>query len=159
LALPAVRTRALWSERWCSPDDRLRTLEARLRRMGAAVLRGGDFDSWDLTVRCGALSCIRVRTAVEEHGAGRQLVRLRLVPRLSSMPLALALLAVVLGLAAGLDGAGIAAAVLCIAGVALAAATVAQAAAQTGHVLATLDGQPLDEVSRPDTPETTPVDG
>ncbi|MBA2439808.1 MAG: glycosyltransferase, partial [Thermoleophilaceae bacterium] len=159
VAFPAVRRRALWSERWCSPEDRLRTLEAKLRQMGGAVVRGGDFDRWDLTVRCGALSCVRVRTAVEEHGAGRQLVRVLLTPRPSSTPLVLALVTLALGLVAALDGAALAAAVLCIAGVALAAATVAQAAAHTGHVLATLDEQLLDEAPEPETSEAAPVGG
>jgi hypothetical protein len=41
------------------------------------VLRGGDFDRWDLEVPGGLFGSRRVLMAVEEHGGGRQLVRFR----------------------------------------------------------------------------------
>jgi hypothetical protein len=49
------------------------------------VLRGGEYDRWDIQVRLGPLAGARVRVAVEEHGHGRQLVRYRIWPRWSRM--------------------------------------------------------------------------
>ena len=47
------------------------------------VRRGGDFDRWDLEARAGLMGAVRTRLAVEEHGGGNQLVRLRCWPRWS----------------------------------------------------------------------------
>ena len=43
--------------------------------------RGGEYDRWDLDVRLGALATARARMTIEEHGTGRQLIRLRIWPR------------------------------------------------------------------------------
>jgi O-antigen biosynthesis protein len=96
LALPRPRTHWLWSERWQAPGERLQAIESALRASGAAFRRGGALDRWDLEVRGGILGSARTLMAVEEHGAGRQLVRLRVWPRWSSIPsmLILPLLAV-----------------------------------------------------------------
>lgn len=80
IGLPRTSTHALWSEHWQSPIDRLTLLKAALRDAGAHVRTGGDFDSWDLEVSGGTLGAVRVVMAVEEHGAGRQLVRVRSWP-------------------------------------------------------------------------------
>ncbi len=81
-ASPPIPGRAaLWSEQWRDPGERLRSLEAVLQGDGACVVRGGDFDGWDLEVRGGMLGAARLLMAVEEHGAGRQLVRVRWWPR------------------------------------------------------------------------------
>jgi GT2 family glycosyltransferase len=84
LALPHRRIHQIWSETWLSSEDRLKALEARLRRDGATVVRGGEYDRWDLEVRAGLLGSRRVSTAIEEHGAGKQLMRIRSWPRWSS---------------------------------------------------------------------------
>ncbi len=42
-----------WSEEWHSMEARLRVVEERLIASGAAVRRGGDFESFDLEVRTG----------------------------------------------------------------------------------------------------------
>jgi GT2 family glycosyltransferase len=69
---------ALWCEQWRDPAERLNGIERALRELGAgAVLRGGDFERWDLEVRGGTLGAARLAMAVEEHGMGRQLVRVR----------------------------------------------------------------------------------
>jgi hypothetical protein len=44
------------------------------------VRSGGDWDRWDLQVRGGLLGVARLRIGIEEHGAGRQLVRVRSWP-------------------------------------------------------------------------------
>jgi hypothetical protein len=54
-----------------------------LRERGVIVLRGGDFDRWDLELRRGLFASTKVMLAIEEHGSGRQLARLRMWPRFS----------------------------------------------------------------------------
>ncbi len=67
----------LWSESWRAPEAWVAALETALRSGGAVVRRGGETDPWDLEVRGGLHGSLRAHVAVEEHGAGRQLVRLR----------------------------------------------------------------------------------
>jgi hypothetical protein len=74
-----------WSEKWCGADQRLHAIEVDLREQGTTVLRGGAFDGWDLEVRCGTMGRARARMAIEEHGQGKQLIRLRHWPRVSSL--------------------------------------------------------------------------
>src|SRR5439155_921310 len=81
LALPWPRTFAIWCEQWRAPGERLQSIEAALRAEGLSVFRGGDFDRWDLEVQGSMFGKARLRTAVEEHGLGRQLVRFRIWPR------------------------------------------------------------------------------
>jgi hypothetical protein len=78
--LPLPQTRTVWSERWISQQDWLAAIEKRLRPRPMTVLRGSDFDRWDLQVRVGPLGAVRLRSAVEEHGDGKQLVRFRIWP-------------------------------------------------------------------------------
>src|SRR5690606_25335974 len=70
-----------WSEWWRPAHAWLGALEAELRAQGLLVLRGGAFDDWDLEVRAGRAGALRLRMALEEHGRGRQLVRVRTWPR------------------------------------------------------------------------------
>jgi glycosyltransferase involved in cell wall biosynthesis len=111
-ALPRPTSWTVWSESWHSLASWVGSFEDALRRGGAIVVRGGDFDRWDLELRGGLLGSARILTALEEHGEGRQLVRFRLRPRLSAVALlASALLAAMAG-AAALGGATHAAAAL-----------------------------------------------
>ena len=79
------------------------TFEAVLRDMGASVSRGGDFDRWDLQVRAGLLGAARLLLVIEEHGQGRQYVRMRLWPVAQALPLVVASLFAVLASVAALD--------------------------------------------------------
>ncbi|HEU5261965.1 MAG TPA: glycosyltransferase [Gemmatimonadales bacterium] len=109
-SLPWPMSAALWGERWQDPGERLRTLETRLRADGACVLRGGQFDRWDLEVRGGQLGGGRLLMAVEEHGGGAQLVRLRWWPKgAAAAPLLVVLLAALSGSAALDEAWGVAA--------------------------------------------------
>jgi hypothetical protein len=92
----------IWSEEWRSAESWLRAIEATLQKRRAFVARGGDYDRWDLQLQCGLFGEIRSRMAIEEHGAGKQLVRLKVWPRLSNVTLA-----VVLGLGGLATWAGI----------------------------------------------------
>jgi hypothetical protein len=90
----------------------LKCFEADLRKAGAYVRRGGDYDRWDLEVRAGMLGFARLLMAVEDHGAGNQFVRVRLSPRYSLLELLPLAVFTVLTAAAALDGAWAAAAIL-----------------------------------------------
>jgi GT2 family glycosyltransferase len=104
-ALPRPRAIAIWSERWQDPSERVRSVETALRADGAIWRRGGDYDRWDLEVRRGMLGAARMLMAVEEHGAGKQLVRARVWPRCSPNWLALILVLVALSAGMALGGA------------------------------------------------------
>jgi GT2 family glycosyltransferase len=68
---------ALWCEQWRDPAERLSRIERALRGAGAATRKGGEFERFDLEVRGGLLGGARLLMAVEEHGRGMQLVRVR----------------------------------------------------------------------------------
>ena len=85
--IPTPRSAELWSERWESVAGRLRTVEETLRAAGGIVRRGDAYESWDLELRGGMAGWARIRTCVEEHGGGRQLVRFRVWPGVSGTPL------------------------------------------------------------------------
>jgi O-antigen biosynthesis protein len=77
-----AHTVAIWSERWRAPEAWLTDLESALKEQRLAVRRGGDFERWDFEVRGGLLGAAAVRAAIEEHGAGKQLIRFYVRPRL-----------------------------------------------------------------------------
>jgi GT2 family glycosyltransferase len=107
LSLPRRHTSATWTERWQAPEARLRDLELALRAAGTRVVRGGPYDRWDLQVRGGMFGAVRVLMAIEEHGAGRQLVRVRLWPRYSTPAVMLIVLVAGLSVWARVDHAGV----------------------------------------------------
>jgi glycosyltransferase involved in cell wall biosynthesis len=112
-ALSAARLRrswTVWSERWEAFDARLRQVEAGIADMELVAVRGGDYDAWDLDVRGGLLAGARLRAAVEEHGAGRQLLRFRVQPR-ATLPALLCVAVLVVAAAAAAAAASWAAAV------------------------------------------------
>jgi O-antigen biosynthesis protein len=101
----------IWSERWRSREDWLAAFEHDLRASQAVVRNGGDYDSWDLDVRGGSLGGVRIRSLVEEHGQGKQMLRLVMRPRVTSYVVAPTALALLASLAAT-DGAFAAAAIV-----------------------------------------------
>ncbi len=123
--VPLPRQVFLWSETPSEPEERLELMERHLLKTRAAVLRGGPFDRWDLMVRGGGAGRVRVMACTEEHGSGRQLVRLKVWPVLSRPAMAVLALVAVLAGWATLSGAVIAA--LCLTLVALVTASRAQA--------------------------------
>src|SRR5207249_2783334 len=110
--LPVSGAIAHWTERGAAPEARLRRVEERLQALGSRVRRGGDWDPWDLEVTCGAFGAARVIMAIEDHGAGNQLVRIRWWPNVSATALVLTATTGTLSVAAGFDGARSAAAIL-----------------------------------------------
>jgi GT2 family glycosyltransferase len=97
--LPWPRTVEVWSERWREPSAWVEQLQDGLAAAGGFVRSGGPFDRWDLDLRASALGGVKLRTAVEEHGDGRQLLRARIWPRTTApsrlISLALLLLALI----------------------------------------------------------------
>jgi GT2 family glycosyltransferase len=79
--LPWPRTVKIWSETWRDSSLWIEELQDGLAAAGGFVRSGGPFDRWDLDLRVGALGGVKIRTAVEEHGNGRQLLRARIWPR------------------------------------------------------------------------------
>jgi len=126
-ALPVTRRLERWSEEWIDQSDWVRSFERGITGAGAVVRRGGDFDSWDIETRGGVLAGVRVSTVVEEHGAGRQLVRMRCRPTWSKPALAITLALLALATAAAIDGAAIAAIVLAAMGAAVGLRTIGEA--------------------------------
>jgi GT2 family glycosyltransferase len=122
--LPRTQSFAVWCEEWIAPEDRLARLEQALIRHGQAVAHGGAFDRWDLELRVGLLGGARLRTAVEDHGAGTQFVRIEVAPRWARAPLAAALVLAVLAGAAALAAAWPAFVLLTVGTLAVAAAAV-----------------------------------
>ncbi len=103
-AWPRPRTVEVWSERWQAPQARLQCLQDALAARGGLVRSGGPFDRWDLELRAGPLGGVKIRTAVEEHGSGRQLLRARIWPRATGRGLAAVIALAVLTLYAFLEG-------------------------------------------------------
>jgi len=69
-----------WRDEREAPEETLRKLQTQLVHAGAIARAGGEFDSWDLEVRGGALGRSRLLLAVEEHAPGKQLLRFRIFP-------------------------------------------------------------------------------
>jgi O-antigen biosynthesis protein len=83
--LPRTRVVSCWHQRWSPLAERVAALETALRAGGLRVRRADGCERWELHTAAGALGGVRLRAAVEEHGRGRQLVRVRVhphVPRL-----------------------------------------------------------------------------
>jgi GT2 family glycosyltransferase len=99
-AWPRPRTVEVWSEAWRSPQGWLEGLQDDLAARGGFVRSGGPFDRWDLDLRVGLLGGVRIRTAVEEHGSGRQLLRARILPRATAVGTVVALALAVLAASA-----------------------------------------------------------
>jgi O-antigen biosynthesis protein len=103
-AWPRPRTVEVWSETWQEPTSRLQQLQDALAASGGLVRSGGPFDRWDLELRAGPLGGVKIRTAVEEHGSGRQLLRARIWPRATGRGLAAAVMLGVFTLYALFEG-------------------------------------------------------
>lgn len=109
---PAAAPEQVWSETWFASETWIERTEAALRSRGFIVSRGGFTDDWDLDVRGGLLGALRARFALEEHGAGKQLVRLHTGVRSPALAVATAALGAALATGAALGGAVVATAVL-----------------------------------------------
>jgi GT2 family glycosyltransferase len=77
--LPVLRNKLFlhWSEKWHSNDEYLQSLEQSLISQQMLVQRGGDFDRWDLQSGNKLFAYVRCMFTVEEHGAGKQYVKIK----------------------------------------------------------------------------------
>jgi GT2 family glycosyltransferase len=103
-AWPRPRTVQIWSESWCQPQAWVQSFQDALAAKGGFVRSGGPFDRWDLNLRAGPLGGVKIRTVVEEHGSGRQLIRARIWPTVSAGGLIVAALVLLLSVFAWIDG-------------------------------------------------------
>jgi hypothetical protein len=138
LALPLPRTVTIWSERWQGLEERLQAIEAALQARGARVQRGGTYDRWELEVRGGLLGAARTRMTIEEHGAGKQLVRFRSWSRCSTRGIVLPLLFAAFATSATLHQAWAASAVLGVVAALLALRMLLECAAARAAVVRAL---------------------
>jgi hypothetical protein len=112
LCLPIRQQYAIWTERWEAAEARLERVERGVRMRGALVCRGGCYDRWDLHARGGLLGGARLRMAIEEHGAGQQLLRFRVWPTIRATAVVVVFFLVALATVASRDGAPAAAVIL-----------------------------------------------
>jgi hypothetical protein len=110
LSLRRRHSLAIWTEHWQAGEQRLGDLELAVRGAQVPVVRGGPYDRWDLQARGGMLGAVRILMAIEDHGAGRQLVRVRFWPRYSPGAVVLTVLMAALSIWAAADHAVVAAA-------------------------------------------------
>jgi O-antigen biosynthesis protein len=80
--LPRARVVSAWHERWSPLAERVSALEDALQAGGLRVRRADGCERWELHTAAGAFGGVRLRAVVEEHGRGRQLVRVRIHPHL-----------------------------------------------------------------------------
>ncbi len=103
LKWPRHQYKALWSEEWHSSEDWLSDFYQGFSRHGAIAIQGGDFDPWDLEVRSGLTGSIRILMAIEEHGNGKQVVRLRSWPKIAPAAIGTLIIMILLTAAAASD--------------------------------------------------------
>jgi GT2 family glycosyltransferase len=144
--LPRPRKLAIWSERWQDPIKRLQDVEAALRTCGGAVLRGREYDRWDLEVQGGLLGAARMLMAVEDHSAGTQFIRFRSWPRFSPAAVVLVLLFALLSANAVEDQSWTVAAILGTVAVLLTLRALQECAGATAAILRALREYPGAEV-------------
>jgi O-antigen biosynthesis protein len=82
-SLPRLKTFSIWTEACQTAETWLSDIQTRLRSLDTCTAPGGEYDDWDLEIPGGMLARVRLRMAVEEHGAGRQMLRFRVWPRYS----------------------------------------------------------------------------
>ncbi len=111
-SFPRPWTADIWATGYHSVEALLQTIEVEQRVQGIVALRGNAFDRWDLEVSGGMFGAARLSMALENHGSGRQLLRVRSWPRCSMAGSILSVVCGSLSLSAALDGALAACAVL-----------------------------------------------
>ncbi len=144
MAWPRPRSLTIWAEQWHAAAQRLASVAESLRAQRAMVLHGSEFDRWDLEVRSGLFGAARLLMAVEEHGTGKQLVRLRSWPRWSPGAFALIVLFAVLSIAAAIDQAWPASVLLGVIAVLLAVRSVQECAVTTAALLRAINQSRLE---------------
>ena len=78
-----------WSEEWNSAEAWLLKIERNLLNNSVRTQRGDDFAKWDILVRNGIFGETRGLLTIEEHGAGKQFLRFKCMPRFKPVALIL----------------------------------------------------------------------
>ena len=146
-SLPRANSIVLWSKVWHAAQDRLEEVESALKRLGVVVRRGGDFDNWDLEIRSGLLGSARLRTVVEEHGQGKQLVRWRVSPKCSEIGLVVLSTLIAISVGAGTARAWTACATLTIMGLLLGLSVLQECEAATAFALRAIQDKEIEQSS------------
>ena len=85
---------SLWSEEWQAAENWLTKIEKNLTGLRCRIKRGGDFDNWDVQVNNGLFAKGRSILAIEEHGSGKQYLRLKCKTSLTTVAYLLTILLV-----------------------------------------------------------------
>lgn len=134
--MPISKTISYWSENWRDVTERLTALEEALQADGAIVQRNGDFDEgWDLQVRGGIFGNTRLLALTEEHGQGKQVVRVRTAGKGTFFVNVLIIILVLLSLFAVADGEIFAAIIIGFGAVLIVMQAILEAGRSTGAVL------------------------
>lgn len=72
-----------WSEEWKSPEDWLEEIHRNLLSLNNKVVKGDDYDHWDFTSRTGLTASVRSLMTIEEHGMGKQYIKVKTWKRIS----------------------------------------------------------------------------
>lgn len=139
LAFPRRRSMTMWREEHQMPEGRLEAVESFLATEGIAFRRGGVFDRWDLEIRGGTFGAVRLLQATEEHGQGRQMIRLRTWPRYSPVAIVVIVLLGFMAAVAGVQQAWAASAALGVFALLLAMRTISDGAVATAICLKLFD--------------------
>ncbi len=122
----------MWRDEREDPEVTLNRLQTRIQDAGGLVRTGGNFDSWDLEVWGGLFGGSRLRSAVEEHAPGKQLLRFKISPSYSRLALALSLVFVGMSVGAALSSAWIASALSGVVAGLIAARTISDGSFASG---------------------------
>jgi len=71
------KTLTHWSEKWRSQEEWLKEIQHGLEGMTNRIMKGGDYDRWDLKNRIGPFASVRSLITIEEHGQGKQYLKLK----------------------------------------------------------------------------------
>ena len=72
-----------WSETWKSSQEWLTNIEKNLVNFQMTSRRGGDFDKWDIQTGNKLFASVKAQLTIEDHGAGKQFLKLRCKPAIS----------------------------------------------------------------------------
>ena len=111
-AFPRRGQKAIWTENWIDPIQRIHNLANIFQSQKFVVKHGGDYDDWDLEIRSGMFGAVRILTAVEDHGSGTQYVRYKWYPTLSHIQVFILAMLAGLGVVASIDRSWISAIIL-----------------------------------------------
>jgi len=150
MALPRPQKITIWSEKWMSLEERLVAIEKNLKRLRTVVLRGDVYSRWDLEVSGGLLAGVRVRTVIEEHAQGKQLIRFAIRQTFSPTWIVLILALLAATVAAGIRREPLVFQLIPgIAGILIGIRMLLEASEATGAVKTALGCSPAKEAARP----------